>query len=94
MRKAFNKPASVMFAGTHRTNTTYDDFHIIERNIPFYRDSMRISGFHSHMSSRLNEPRIDFTQEEIERAYQEIVSRIEGDNVTDQPKEIKGISYN
>jgi hypothetical protein len=27
---------------------------------------MRISGFQAHMSSRLNEPRIDFTQEEIE----------------------------
>ena len=78
MCKAFNKKASVMIAGTHKTNTTYDDFHIIERDVPFYPDSMRISGFQSHMSSRLNEPRINFSQEEIEKAYQEIIENIEG----------------
>ena len=50
IRKAFNKPASVMIAGTHRINTSYENYHIIERDVPFYPDSMRISGFHSHMS--------------------------------------------
>jgi hypothetical protein len=80
MCKALNKKASVVIAGTHKINTTYDDFHIIEREVPFYPDSMRISGFQSSMSSRLNEPRIDFTQEEIERAYQEIVKNIEGED--------------
>lgn len=97
MRRAFNKPASVMIAGTHPINITYDNFHIIERNIPYYSDSMRISGFQSHMSSRLNEERINFTREEIETAYQEIISKIEGDNkpkaIINQPKEIKGVSY-
>ena len=78
MSKSLNKKASVMIAGTHKTNTTYDDFHIIERDVPFYPDSMRISGFQSHMSSRLNEPRIDFSQEEIEKAYREIIENIEG----------------
>ncbi len=80
MRKCFNKKASVMIAGTHRVNITYDDFHIIERDVPFYPDSMRISGFQSHMSSRLNEPRIQFTSEEIETAYQEIILNMEGNN--------------
>jgi hypothetical protein len=64
--------------------------------VKFYPDAMRISGFQSHMSSRLNEPRIEFTQKEIETAYQEIIERIEGDNkpkVIEKPKEIKGISY-
>lgn len=96
MRKCFNKKASVMIAGTHRVNVTYDDFHIIERDVPFYPDAMRISGFQSHMSSRLNEPRIDFTQEEIEIAYLEIIKNIEGEKETqvmNEPKEIKGISY-
>jgi ADP-heptose:LPS heptosyltransferase len=97
MRKCFNKKASVMIAGTHRINTTYKDFHIIERDILFCPDSMRVSGFHSHMVSRLNEKRIQFTSEEIENAYQEIISRIEGDNkskaIANQPKEIKGVSY-
>jgi len=91
MRKAFNKPASVMIAGTHPINITYNNFHIIERDVPFQPDSMRISGFQSHMASRLNEKRIEFTQEEIENAYQEIILRIEGEN---KPKELKGVSYN
>jgi len=78
MCKALNKKASVMIAGTHKNNVTYDDFHIIERSVPFYPDAMRISGFQSHMASRLNEPRIEFTQEEIEKAYQEIIQNIEG----------------
>ena len=77
MRKCFNKKASVMIAGTHRSNITYKDFHIIERDIPFYPDSMRVSGFHSHMAARLNEERIKFTSEEIENAYKEIVENIE-----------------
>ena len=98
MRRAFNKPASVMIAGTHPINITYDNFHIIERNVPFQPDSMRISGFQSHMASRLNEKRIEFTQEEIESAYQEIISKIEGENkskaIINHPKEIKGVSYN
>jgi len=96
--KALNKPASVMIAGTHRVNITYDNFHIIERDVPFYPDAMRISGFQSHMASRLNEPRIEFTQEEIEAAYGEIIENIEGKSkpkvITQQSKEIKGVSYN
>jgi ADP-heptose:LPS heptosyltransferase len=100
MRRAFNKPASVMIAGTHPINITYDNFHIIERDVPFQPDSMRISGFQSHMASRLNESRIQFTSEEIENAYQEIIQKIEGDNhskiVESQPKqikEVKGVLY-
>jgi hypothetical protein len=95
MCNALNKKASVVIAGTHRINVTYDGFHIIERNVPFYPDAMRISGFQSHMSSRLNEPRIEFTQEEIENAYQEIIEKIEGKRKVEisKPKEINGVSY-
>ena len=77
-----------MIAGTHKTNTSYDDFHIIERDVPFYPDSMRISGFQSHMSSRLNEPRIHFTQEEIEKAYHKILENIEGKAQSLSPRKI------
>jgi hypothetical protein len=93
--KALNKPASVVIAGTHRINVTYDGFHIIERDVKFYPDSMRISGFHAHMSSRLNEPRIEFTQDEIETSYQEIIKKIEGNKKkeTTSSKEIGGIKY-
>ena len=90
--KALNKKASVMIAGTHRMNVTYEGFHIIERDVEFYPDSMRISGFQAHMSSRLNEPRIDFTQKEIESAYQDIIRNIEGDKkpqiIIEKPKNI------
>ena len=85
-----------MIAGTHRANVTYDGFHIIERDVPFYPDAMRISGFQSHMSSRLNEPRIEFTSEEIETAYSEIIKNIEGEEKKETiqtAKEIKGVSY-
>jgi hypothetical protein len=94
--KALNKKASVVIAGTHSVNVTYDGFHIIERDVEFYPDSMRISGFQAHMSSRLNEPRIDFTQKEIESAYQNIIKNIEGDKKVEvlKSKEIKGVSYN
>jgi hypothetical protein len=81
-----------MIAGTHRVNVTYDGFHIIERDVKFYPDSMRISGFQAHMSSRLNEPRIEFTQEEIETSYQDIIKNIEGDKkpqiIIEKPKNI------
>lgn len=77
MRRSFNKPASVVIGGTHSINTTYDNFHIIERDVPFYSDGMRISHLQGNLSSRLNEKRIEFTQEEIEKEYQEIILRIE-----------------
>jgi hypothetical protein len=95
--KALNTKASVMIAGTHRVNVTYDGFHIIERDVEFYPDSMRISDFQAHMSSRLNEPRIHFTQKEIETAYQDIIRNIEGEKkkeiIIEKPKEIKGVLY-
>ena len=92
MCKALNKKASIMMAGTNKTNTTYDDFHIIERDVPYFPDSMRISGFHAHMASRLNEPRIQFTQEEIEKAYQEIIENIEGEAHQVKAHQVKPIS--
>ena len=96
MCKALNKKASVMIAGTHRMNVTYDGFHIIERNVEFYPDSMRKSEFQAHMASRLNEPRIEFTQKEIESAYQDINKNIEGNKkpeAIEKPKEIKRVLY-
>jgi len=85
IRKCFDKKASVVIAGTHPINITYDNFHIIERDEKFYPEAMRISAFHSHLSSRLNEPRIEFTQDEIEKAYKEIIFNIEGENKKERP---------
>ena len=91
--KALNKKASVVIAGTHRVNVTYDGFHIIERDVKFYPDAMRISGFQAHMSSRLNEPRIQFTLEEIKTAYQDIIKNIEGDKKPEVIEKPKNINY-
>lgn len=97
IRKCFNKKASVVLAGTHRINVSYDDFHIIERDVQFYPDAMRISAFQSHMSSRLNESRINFTQEEIVKAYNEIIENIEDSVLEPKPqrenKVVKGVAY-
>ena len=91
--KALNKKASVVIAGTNRVNVTYDGFHIIERDVEFYPDAMRISGFQSHMCSRLNEPRIQFTSEEIKTAYQGIIKNIEGDKKPEVIEKPKNINY-
>lgn len=77
MRAASGKRASVVMAGTHKNNTSYKNFHIIERDYPFYHDAIRISSFHAHMASRLNEPRVLFTEEEIKIAYEKIIKNIE-----------------
>jgi hypothetical protein len=57
-----------LIAGTHKNNVSYpDDFHIIERDCEFYPAPMRICSMDSSLATRLNEERIMFTDEEIER---------------------------
>jgi hypothetical protein len=78
MAKAVGTDASVFIAGTHEVNVSYpNDFHIIKKDLPFYRDSMRISGFASNLSSRLNEERTEFSEEEMIYHYNDIIKRIE-----------------
>jgi hypothetical protein len=77
--KAVGKDASVLIAGTHKNNVSYpNDFHIIERDVPYYAAPMRICSVDSSLATRLNEERIMFTDEEMLSSYEEIVSRIEG----------------
>jgi hypothetical protein len=45
------------------------------------------------MSSRLNEPRIQFTSEEIKTAYQDIIKNIEGDKKPEAIEKPKNINY-
>lgn len=76
--RAVNQDASVFITGTHKVNISYPDiFHMIERDVPFYPSPMRICGFDSQLATRLNEPRVKFTEEEIETACSEIIERIE-----------------
>jgi len=78
MAKAVNKNASVFIAGTHEVNVSYPNhFHIIKKDVQFYPDAMRISEFASNLSSRLNEQRAEFSQEEMVIHYLEIVKKIE-----------------
>tara|TARA_R110000868_G_scaffold2763_2_gene19132 strand:- start:1356 stop:2324 length:969 start_codon:yes stop_codon:yes gene_type:complete len=94
--KAVGQNASIMIAGTHKINVTYPDtFHIIERDCEFYPDAMRISQIQGQLSSRLNEERILFTDEEIEDAYQTILKNIgqEKSNKLVEVKSNKSLSY-
>lgn len=94
--KAVGQNASIMIAGTHKINVTYPDtFHIIERDCEFYPDAMRISQIQGQLSSRLNEERIMFTDEEIEDAYQTILKNIgqEKSNKLVEVKSNKSLSY-
>ena len=69
--RAVNQDASVFITGTHKVNISYPDvFHMIERDVPFYPSPMRICGMDSQLATRLNEPRVKFTEEEIETAYE------------------------
>jgi hypothetical protein len=86
--KALNKNASVLIAGTDKKNMTYEDFHIIERDCKYYSSPMRICSFDSNLATRLNEERIMFTEEEMNNAYEEIISRI-----GNKKSQIKGLSY-
>ena len=76
--KAVGQRASVFISATHKNNVSYpDDFHIIERDVPYYSAPMRICAYDSALATRLNEERIRFTEGEIESAYEEIVNKIE-----------------
>jgi ADP-heptose:LPS heptosyltransferase len=78
MAKCFDKKSSVFIAGTHEKNVSYpNDFHIIKRDNEIYPTSMRISNIHSHLSYRLNEQRLNFTDDEISKSIEEIQENIE-----------------
>jgi ADP-heptose:LPS heptosyltransferase len=76
MAKAVGQRASVFIGGTHKTNVSYDDFHIIERDVPYYSSPMRICSYDSMLATRLNEERINYSDEEIDSIVQEISERI------------------
>ncbi len=96
MCKALNKRATVFIAGTHRKNVSYEEFHIIEKNLPYYSDAMRISSFHSHLSSRLNEPRTILSSDECMNYLSEIMNILEDkkEEVNQVKTLSKSINYN
>jgi ADP-heptose:LPS heptosyltransferase len=80
--RALGKDASVLIAGTHKTNVSYPGhFHIIERGVPYHFSPMRFCSLDSSLATRHNEERIHFTDVEMDEAYDVIVNRIESKNV-------------
>lgn len=78
MARAVNTPGTVIMGSTFAINTTYPDyFNIVERDVPKTYSPIRISGLESHLADRVNEATIEFTDEEINKMYADIVSDIE-----------------
>jgi len=78
MAKAMNTPGTVILGSTFAINTTYPSyFNIIERDIPKTYSPIRISGLGSHLADRANEATVEFTDEEINKMYTDIVADIE-----------------
>lgn len=78
MARAVNTPGTVIMGSTFAINTTYPDyFNIIERDVPKTYSPIRISGLESHLADRANEATIEFTDEEINKMYADIISDIE-----------------
>jgi hypothetical protein len=77
--RAMNKNATVIIGGTHENNISYPDhFEIIKRDIELEPSPMRLSWIQNNLATRLNESRLEFTEEEIRQIYNAIVISIEG----------------
>lgn len=78
MARALNKHGTVIVGSTFAINTTYPKyFNIIERDVQKKYSPIRISGLESHLADRVNEATIEFTDEEINAMYANIVKDIE-----------------
>jgi len=78
MARALNKPGTVIIGSTFPINTTYPThFNIVERDVQKKYSPIRISGLESHLADRINEATVEFTDEELNGIYAEIVKDIE-----------------
>ena len=78
MARAFNKPGTIIVGSTFPINTTYPDwFNIVEREGQKKYSPIRISGLDSHLADRYNDRCMDFTDEEINEMYANIIKDIE-----------------
>ena len=78
MARALNKPGTVLIGSTYAVNTSYPNyFNIIERNVPRKYSPIRISGLEGHLADRINEKTVEFTDDEINKIYENIVKDIE-----------------
>lgn len=78
MARALGKPGTVIIGSTFAINTTYPNyFNIIEKDTAKKYSPIRLCGLDSHLADRYNDRCMDFTQEEIDEIYKNIVSDIE-----------------
>ena len=78
MARAFDKPGSVIMGSTYAENVSYPDwFNIIENeDVAKTYSPIRACGFDSHLADRLNDRLMDFSDEQIDEIYSNIVKHI------------------
>jgi len=78
MARALNTPGTVILGSTFAINTSYPDyFNIIERDVPKKYSPIRISQLEGNLADRVNESTVEFTDEEINDMYSNILKDIE-----------------
>lgn len=77
--RGFKKPGTVILGSTFAINTSYPDwFNIFEKkNVKKHYAAIRLSNFDYHLASRKNDRLMDFSEEEIEELYENIIKDLE-----------------
>jgi ADP-heptose:LPS heptosyltransferase len=78
MARAFDVPGTVIMGSTFASNVSYPDyFNMIEnKNIEKVYSPIRVAGFDCHLSDRLNDGLMDFSEDEVDEIYKSIVKDI------------------
>ena len=78
MARAFDVPGTVIMGSTYASNVSYPDyFNMIEnKNVEKVYSPIRVAGFDCHLTDRLNDKLMDFTEEEVDEIYKSIVKDI------------------
>lgn len=78
MARAVGTPGTVLLGSTFAVNTSYPDyFNIIERDVQKQYSPIRLSNLESHLADRVNEVTVEYTDEEINDIYSNILKDIE-----------------
>lgn len=78
MARASQTPGTVIFGSTYPVNTSYPDwFQIIEKQAPKKYSPIRIAGLDSQLADRHNDACMEFSEQEIQEIYQQIVNHIQ-----------------
>ena len=78
MARAFDIPGTVIMGSTYASNVSYPDyFNVIEnKNVEKVYSPIRVAGFDCHLTDRLNDKLMDFSEEEVDEIYKSIVKDI------------------